>query len=90
MSYQDIYAQSFVWKRNGDSELIRYSVLMNIDSGRYAVLSADFFYQDMKPAFDNFDRQFIELMIESSPLERCEWYDSVLGAIRAHDINFSN
>jgi hypothetical protein len=58
---------------------------------KYAVLKADFFRSSSRVSdFDDFDKQFIDLMIEQSPAERCSWFDSVLEAVGAHDKCFGN
>lgn len=90
MNKSDIYIQNFVWRRISDSVAIRYAVLMHVESGKFAVQSADFFDRDGETHFERFDQQFVELMMELSPLERCDWHNSIADAIQAHDIDFSN
>lgn len=90
MSSSEIYIQSFVWKRISESVAIRYALLTHVQSGKFAVQSADFFDRDGEVHVEYFDQQFVELMMESDPSERCEWHDSITDAIEAHDIEFSN
>ncbi|SDW51779.1 hypothetical protein [Lysobacter enzymogenes] len=90
MSVDDLYMQSFAWRRIGSQACVRYVILMNVASGRFAVHSADFFNSNEQIGVEYFNRQFVELMLEDSPLERCSWHDSTIAAIEAHDAEFSN
>jgi hypothetical protein len=86
----DMYEKVEVWQRR-EKDLVRYVCLKSLDMDKYAVLKADFFRSSSKAGdFDDFERQFIELMIEQSPAERCSWFDSVLEAVSAHDTYFGN
>ena len=89
MILNELYVQHDVWRRTSDAVCIRYIVLMHLESGKFAVQSADFFDGLNGVGLDYFNKQFIELMKEESPLERCEWFRSIEDAVRAHDDDFS-
>ena len=78
-----------VWRRDVDGVAVLYRCLRDDETGRYAVQSADFFRLPVDGArIESSDRQFVELLIEQSPLERCEWHPSVAAAIAAHERAF--
>lgn len=91
MSHKNIlYVQSFIWKRLSERQCIRYVVLTNIDTNLHAVQSADFFRSGKPPSSEYFDRQFVDLLIEVDPQERCVWHSSIVEAINAHDSDFAD
>ena len=66
-----------------------YRCLRDDSTGRYAVQSADFFPLPVDDArLRSSDRQFVELLIEQLPFDRCEWHASIEAAIAAHDLAF--
>ncbi|MFC5475095.1 hypothetical protein [Paraherbaspirillum soli] len=86
----DLFKEVMVWKRLGDTSAVRYCCLNDLKTDQYAVQSADFFRLPLEEQqFRNFQSQFAELFIEVSVHERCDWYDSLEDAIRAHDRDFS-
>jgi hypothetical protein len=55
----------------------------------FGVQSADFYTLPLKvEVVANSDRQFVELLVEIEPTERCSWYTSLLYAIAAHEESF--
>ncbi len=90
MQNKNLYVQNFVWKRVDDEISIRYAVLMHVQLEKFSVQSADFFDRSEENRAEYFDRQFIELITESDPLESRDWYNSIVDAIQAHDAEFSN
>jgi hypothetical protein len=90
MNNDDLYVQSFVWKRVSSLTCVRYVILMDVATHRFAVHSADFFQSDGEDRSDYFNRQFVELMLEQSPSQRCNWHASAADAIWHHDAEFSN
>lgn len=86
----DNFREVMIWKRLDASSAVRYSCLHDIKSGRYAVQSEDFFRLPLEEKqFRYFEMQFVELLIETSPFERCKWFDSLEIAIAAHNLDFS-
>lgn len=85
-----MYQAVFVWKRLSKRSAVRYSCLLDVSNGMVAVQSADFFQTPVaSSAVEFFDRQFVELLTEIDPQERCAWYSSVIDAIQAHDSEFA-
>lgn len=89
MSVMDLYLKNDVWRRLPDGVCVRYAILTHKGSGLHAVQSADFFSDDDPESFSKFFRQYIQLFREQSPLDRCDWFDTIEGAIAAHDQDFS-
>jgi hypothetical protein len=91
MTHKNIlYLQNFIWKRLSEQQCIRYVVLTNIDTNFHAVQSADFFRLGKPYLMEYFDKQFVDLLIEVDPQERCTWHSSIAEAINAHDSDFDN
>lgn len=86
----NLYTEIMVWKRLDDKSAVRYFCLGNVKTKKYAVQNADFFRLPFKELqFRASERQLIELFIEISPLERCNWFDTIEEAISAHDQDFA-
>lgn len=80
----------FVWKRLGAGEAVRYVCFEDLSTGRFCVQSADFYRLPVKPELlRQLELQAVELFLEQSPLDRCEWHASVEAAIEAHDRHFA-
>lgn len=84
----NFYEEIFVWVRQDDTCAIRYSCLKNLQTRLYCVQSADFYYS-YNFNKNQFDRQFLELLLEEDPITRCEWFNSLEGAILQHIKDFS-
>src|SRR5688500_19137956 len=80
------YLEIKVWKRRGDDTVILYRCLKDLESGKFAVQSADFFSLPIDAArFVDSDKQFLELLMEVSPRDRCEWFPAITDAIRSEE-----
>ena len=87
----DLFQEIKVWHRKGDGLAIRYGCFRDLASGKFAVQSADFFRLPLDAILvRQLDAQFMELFMDASPLDRCDWFDSLELAIEAHDREFSN
>ena len=85
----DSYQQIITWRRLSDSAAVRYVCFLNLQTLLYAVQSADFYSLPLDNSTQSFhDRQLIELFIEISPRDRCEWHPSLMEAMDAHDAAF--
>lgn len=85
------FQETFVWRRLSEKSAVRYSCFLCIESGKYAVQSADFFNLPLSAEqMARSSKQFIELFIEVPPSERCTWHDSVSDAISAHVAEFDS
>lgn len=85
-----LYKAITVWRRMNEASAVRFNCLQNIDTKKFSVQSADFFYLPItQPQIEVFERQYLELFIEVSPEERCEWFESLDAAIAGHDRDFS-
>jgi uncharacterized protein YlbG (UPF0298 family) len=85
-----LYLQNFIWKRLSDQQCIRYVVLTNIDTNMHAIQSADFFRLGEPSSTEYFDRQFVDLLAEVDPQERCTWHSSIAEAINIHNSDFES
>lgn len=84
-----MYQAIKVWKRYGGG-LICYQCLLNLESGKYSVQSADKFHLPVSDKWKGeMDQQFVELLIEEAPEERMgASFDSIIEAIQYHDLSF--
>ena len=80
-----------VWQRKGDSELVRFRCFQALSTGKYSVQSEDRYHVpiDQKRVSD-LDNNFLDLLMEQSPCERSETYDSLAEAIAAHVDSFGD
>ncbi|MFC4159284.1 hypothetical protein [Chitinimonas lacunae] len=86
----DLFKEVMIWKRTGETSAVRYSCLQDMLTGKYAIQSADFFRLPIEgEQFRIFERQFVELLLDVSPRDRCMWFESPEEAITAHDHDFS-
>ncbi len=86
----DMFIEVMVWKHLDSATAVRYCCLNDLAVGKYAVQSADFFRLPLdEKQFRDFEKQFVELFTETSPRERCLWFDTLEEAIKAHDQDFS-
>lgn len=78
-----------VWKRLPNGRVVRYRCFEVLGSGGYCVQSADFFAFPIDDAQLRFsEKQFLELLIEEAPMERCPVYPTLKEAIDAHEHDF--
>lgn len=87
-----LFKEIMVWERLDDKSAVRYCCLENLANGTYAVQSADFFRLPLpllERALAERAIQFVELLIEVSPLVRCTWFSSISEAIDDHQRQFS-
>lgn len=85
-----MFESIMIWKRASEESLIRFTCLRNVNTGKCAVHSADFFKVPVDASqFAYFDKQFLELLSEESPEVRCKWFDSVSAAIEQHELDFA-
>lgn len=85
-----LFKEVMIWKSIDGASAVRYSCLNDLTTGKFAVQSADFFRLPLNLNSSNeFARQFAELFIETSPLVRCTWFDSLEEAVFHHDREFS-
>ncbi|NHZ40397.1 hypothetical protein [Massilia aquatica] len=85
----ELFKEVMVWRRLDAVSAVRYTCLQDLHNDKFALQSADFFRLPLTPASaHNFAAQFVELLIETSPTERCSWFDSLDDAIVNHDQEF--
>ncbi len=86
----EFFKEIMIWKRLDKVSAVRYSCLNDLQNGKFAVQSADFFRLPLDGYSANeFARQFAVLFIEVPPRERCSWFDSLDEAIIYHEREFS-
>lgn len=85
-----MFREVSVWKRVDGASAARYRCFQNVETGEYAVQSMDFYRLPIdEMQLTHFERQFVELLVESSPLARCEWFETIEEAISRHEADFS-
>lgn len=84
----ELYERSDIWRRAGTS-VVRYVVLRRREDRKVAIQSADFFYLPIDAEQTaQFEQQFVELLAEISPLDRCSWHETLEDAISYHERDF--
>lgn len=85
-----LYEELTVWKRINEKEAIRYRCLLNIETKKFSVQSADFYRLPLtQKQILEFQVQFVELICECDPGERSGSFDTLAGAVAAHDRDFN-
>lgn len=83
------YRELSLWKRIGDNQAVNFRCFEEIESHLFCVQSADFYTLPLRADVGaSFDRQFVELIIETEPIDRSDWFATVEEAIAAHEENF--
>jgi hypothetical protein len=86
-----IFESISVWKRNSDNRLSRYRCFRNLKTGRFSVQSCDIYPESVTPDKKSFfEKNYLELLSESSPEERSGSFASLAEAIEAHDNDFND
>lgn len=86
----NLYEAIMVWKHLDNRSSVRYSCFRNLKTGKYGVQSADYFRLPIdEEQIKQFVKQFLELLMEVDPEERCLWFDALDEAIQAHEEEFS-
>jgi hypothetical protein len=86
-----MYEAFDIWKRVSDKQLIRYRCFRNLETNRYAVQSSDWYSLPIDSKRVTFlERQFLEVLAESSPDERAATFESLNDAIVAHERKFDD
>ncbi|WP_417680493.1 hypothetical protein [Roseibium sp.] len=84
-----LFKEISVWRRINDKTAIRYRCLQDLKSGKYAVSNADGFrVGDGEKHRTYLENLFVELLTETSPSERCDWFEVLCDAIASHDREF--
>ena len=84
-----LFKQIYIWKKQNSDSMVRYCCFEDLQVNKFCVQSADFFSLPVnREYFHQADAQAIELFLESTPDKRCEWYDNLISAIAAHDLEF--
>jgi hypothetical protein len=82
--------QLLVWRALGKNKAVRYSCFENLSTKWFCAQSANFLRLPLDPEMlRQHERQLVKLFIEISPLDRCEWFESLGSAIEAHDRTFA-
>lgn len=85
----ELFQNIMIWKNLDEVSAVRYSCLKDLQNGKFAVQSADFFRLPLdERAVLNFSIQFAALFIEISPRERCSWFGTIEEAIINHEREF--
>ena len=86
-----LYKKIEVWKRIDTTSSLRYLCLEHLDTGKFCVQGADFFYLPItNEQVSQRELLQLELFIDTDPDDRTEFYDSLVAAISAHDTQFNN
>ncbi|GLS27581.1 hypothetical protein [Marinibactrum halimedae] len=84
-----ILKEIILWKKNTDGSVTRYFCFQDLELDKYCVQNADFYHSPVNENdISQLDQQAIELILEESPEYRCDWFDSINEAVKAHDSEF--
>ena len=85
----DMFKAIDVWKRLADGSLARYRCFEVLPNQGYCVQSVDFYNEPLNvKRMQEFDMQFIELLLAAAPNEENETYPTLDEAIANHDADF--
>jgi len=85
-----LFLEMVVWRKTESKMAIRYNCLQRLDSLQYGVHTADVFASmDAAGNADGGLALFLDLFLDVSPVERCQWFDTLDQAIQAHDALFN-
>lgn len=85
-----IYKQLNIWKKVSNKQLICYRLFERLSDNSYAVQSVDYFSIPIdEKIFMQFNKQLIELFLETNIEEREKFYSSIEEAIKAFDNDFT-
>ena len=78
-----------VWKRLDNGGLARYRCFELLPGNRYCVQSVDFYNDPLNvKRMQEFESQFLELLLEGPPDLENETYETLEEAIANHDLDF--
>jgi hypothetical protein len=84
-----LYQELVIWKRVAEQTAVRYRCLMNSETKKFSVQSADFYRLPVtREQILQFQAQFVELFCECDPGGRSDSFDSVEEAVAAHERSF--
>ncbi|AMC33234.1 hypothetical protein [Janthinobacterium sp. B9-8] len=85
-----LFESIVLWKNVNETTAIKYCCLKDISLNKFAVQSADFFHLPVdENQLKKSEKQFIELFIETNPLNRCDWFFTLNEAVNQFDNDFS-
>ena len=85
-----MYIQHRVYVHRDKASII-YICLESVETRKFAVQQAEFFsVSNSKSRAATIEQQILELFAETSPEDRLDWHDSLVGAIHQHNIEFGN
>ncbi len=87
---RQFFKEIVVWRRFEGGKATRYVCFQRLDTSQYGVQSSDVFVSmDAHGESDARMATFLDLFMDTSPIERCEWFDSLEAAVEAHDALFN-
>ena len=74
-----------IWRRSETGGAIRYTCFQRLDTMQYGIQSSEKYASAKSAHGDSDDRiaMFLDLFIDVSPIERCEWFDTLELAVEA-------
>ena len=83
-----LFRQVSIWKRLYHNKAVRFNCIEDLETSKFVLLSADFFYIPIKGEhISYFEKLFPERFIEGE-LEQRQWFDSVEKAVADHENKF--
>jgi hypothetical protein len=85
-----LYRPFDIWRRIDSTRILRYRCFEILPEKKFCVQSADFFSSPVNESQKrSLEKQAFELFLECSPEDRSELFDTIEGAIEAHDRDFN-
>jgi hypothetical protein len=86
-----MYRAFDVWKRPAPNTAVRYRCFEDLANGKFCVQSSDFYSLPItSEQIISLEKQFLELLLEESPVERSGFYSTIEQAMEAHDEEFAD
>lgn len=86
----ELFREFRIWKRDNDKCVVIYQCFQSLSDEKFAVQSVDFISYPVDSArLHFFHKQAFELFMDSSPRERCIWFETLEEAIANHDSAFA-
>lgn len=86
-----LFREISIWRRWESGSVTRYTCFQRLDTMQFGVHSSEKYASAKQAHGDSDDRTalLLELFIETSPIERCEWFEALELAVQAHDAAFA-
>ncbi|HEY9552110.1 hypothetical protein [Allosphingosinicella sp.] len=87
----NLYREHRVYARKAN-ELVLFVCLERLSDGKFAVSQAEFLREgdDLKERMAQIAATVVELMLDEDPVERVEFFDTIVEAVSSHEHAFAD